>query len=85
VVRSRLGIVNQGISPEMARALNLPPDSGAITADVLLGGPADLKIEDIIVAVNGNEIEDVRDLQSFIFRQAPDDQMTVRRGDQSFI
>jgi serine protease Do len=67
--------------------LKLPQDSGAITADVLPGGPADragLKIDDIIVAVNGIEIKDVRDLQSFIFRQALDKQvtMTVRRGDQ---
>ena len=87
VHRGQLGIVAQAISPEMAKALKLPQDSGAITADVLPGGPADqagLKIDDIIVAVNGSEIKDVRDLQGFIFRQALDDTvtMTVRRGDQ---
>ena len=72
----------------MAKALKLPQESGAITADVLPGGPADqagLKIDDIIVGVNGSEIKRARDLQSFIYGQALDNQvtMTVRRGDQT--
>jgi serine protease Do len=88
VHRGQLGIVAQPITPAMAKALKLPQDSGAITADVLPGGPADqagLKIEDIIVAVNGSEIKDARDLQRFIYSQALDDQVTmaVRRGDQN--
>jgi len=88
VHRGQLGIVAQPITPEMAKALKLPQDSGAITADVLPGGPADqagMKIDDIIVAVNGNEIKNARDLQSFIYSQALDSQVTldVRRGDQN--
>ena len=88
VHRGNLGIVAQPITPEMAKALKLPQDSGAITADVLPGGPADragLKIDDIIVAVNGSEIKNARDLQSFIYSQALDSQVTlsVRRGDQN--
>jgi len=38
VHRGQLGIVAQPITPEMATALKLPQDSGAITADVLPGG-----------------------------------------------
>jgi serine protease Do len=88
VHRGQLGIVAQDITPEMAKALNLPQKSGAIAADVLPGGPADqagMKIEDIIVAVNGGEIKQARDLQSFIYGQVPANQvtMTVRRGDQT--
>ncbi len=88
VHRGHLGIVAQDISPEMVKALNLPQQSGAIAGDVLPGGPADqagLKIEDIIVSVNGSPIKRARDLQSFIYGQALDNDvmMTVRRGDQT--
>ena len=88
VHRGHLGIVTQDITPEMVKALRLPLESGAIAADVVPGGPADqagLKIEDIIVSVNGNQIKHARDLLSFIYGQAVDNDvtMTVRRGDQT--
>jgi serine protease Do len=88
VHRGHLGIVTQDITPEMVKALKLPLGSGAIAADVLPGGPADqagLKIEDIIVSVNGNQIKHARDLLSFIYGQALDNDVTitVRRGDQT--
>ncbi len=88
VHRGQLGIVAQDITPEMVKALKLPQESGAITADVVPGGPADqagLKIEDIIVNVNGSPIKRARDLQSFIYGQALDNDvaMTVRRGEQT--
>jgi serine protease Do len=88
VHRGHLGIVAQDISPEMVKVLNLPQQGGAIAGDVLPGGPADqagLKIEDIIVSVNGSPIKRARDLQSFIYGQAVDSDvtMTVRRGDQT--
>jgi len=88
VHRGQLGIVAQDITPEMVKVLKLPQASGAIAADVLPGGPADqagLKIEDIIVAVNGNPIKRARDLLSFIYGQTLDSQVTitVRRGDQT--
>jgi serine protease Do len=88
VHRGQLGIVAQDITPEMVKVLKLPQAFGAIAADVLPGGPADragLKIEDIIVGVNGSEIKRARDLQSFIYGQALDNDvtMTVRRGDQT--
>jgi serine protease Do len=87
VHRGQLGIVAQDITPEMVQVLKLPQASGAIAADVLPGGPADqagLKIEDIITGVNGSDIKRARDLQSFIYGQALDNEvtMTVRRGDQ---
>jgi len=89
VHRGHLGIVTQDITPEMAKALKLPVESGAIAADVLPDGPADeagLKIEDIIMSVNGIQIKRARDLLSYIYGQALDKDvtMTVRRGDQTF-
>jgi len=88
VHRGQLGIVAQDIPPEMVQVLKLPQAYGAIAADVLPGGPADqagLKIEDIIIGVNGSEIKRARDLQSFIYGQAVDNDvvMKVRRGDQT--
>ena len=87
VHRGHLGIVAQSITPEMAKVLQLPQQSGAITADVVPGSPADqagMKIEDIITSVDGTEIKDARDLQSFINKQPLDNvvTITVRRGDQ---
>jgi serine protease Do len=88
VHRGQLGIVAQPITPEMAKALNLPQNSGAIAADVLPGGPADkagMKVDDIISAVNGSEIKSARDLQSFIYSQALDSEvtLTVKREEQT--
>ena len=88
VHRGHLGIVVQDVTPEMAQALKLRQKFGAIAADVQPGGPADqagLKIEDIIVGINGTPIKHARDLLSFIYGQALDSQvtMTVRRGEQT--
>jgi serine protease Do len=88
VHRGQLGIVAQDITPEMVKALKLPQATGVIASDVVPGGPADqagMKVEDIIVAVNGSAIKHARDLQSFIYGQALDNAvaMAVRRGDQT--
>lgn len=61
VSRGWLGVVIQDLTPEMADAQGLESDGGAIVADVTDGGPAEksgLQRGDIILAVNGEEVED---------------------------
>jgi serine protease Do len=89
VHRGQVGIVAQNVTPAMAQALHLASASGAIAADVLPGGPADqagIKIGDVIVALNGREIHESKNLQSAIYSQALDNDitLTVRRGKDTF-
>ena len=54
--RGEIGIHVQTVTPAMAAGLGLTVDRGVIVADVLPGSPADeagLKIQDVILAMNG--------------------------------
>jgi len=60
VHRSQIGVSVQTITPALAAGLGLSRDRGVIVSDVLPGGPADnagLKIQDIIVSVDGRPID----------------------------
>jgi serine protease Do len=65
VARGWLGVEIQSVTPEMAASLGMREPKGAIIASVVPGSPgakAGLKQGDIVVAVNGKQIEDSRDL-----------------------
>jgi S1-C subfamily serine protease len=50
----------QSITPELARALDLPKDSGVIISDVTADSPAEaagLHVQDVIVSVDGKPVE----------------------------
>jgi len=88
VHRGQVGIVAQTVTPAMAQALRLKQESGTIASDILPGGPADragLKIGDLITSFNGKPIADARDLQNAIYRQTPEDDitLTVKRDTQT--
>ena len=87
VHRGSIGAVVQSITPVMARALDLPQDSGAIVADVDLDGPAGvagLRVGDIVVALDGKPIENGRQLDVNLYRRAAGDvaQLDVLRAGQ---
>ncbi|MCJ7612275.1 MAG: Do family serine endopeptidase [Candidatus Aminicenantes bacterium] len=66
VVRGKLGIVGQNIDDGIRDSLNLKSKKGAMVATVEEGGPADkagLKQYDVVIALNGNPVENMNDLR----------------------
>ena len=87
VKRGSIGAVVQSITPVLARALDLPQESGAIVADVDRDGPAGaagLRIGDIVLTLDGKSIENGRQLDVNLYRRAAGDvaQLEVLRAGQ---
>ncbi len=69
VSRGYLGVNIQNISPELAKALKLKNEKGALVSDVISGTPADkagIKRGDVIVAYNDKDIKDSHDLPAMV-------------------
>jgi serine protease Do len=65
VIRGWLGVEIQSMTDRYAEAMSLKNSKGAIVRTVTAGGPAEtsgIKRSDIIIAVNGEEVKDSRDL-----------------------
>jgi serine protease Do len=74
VERGRLGVVVQEIDWSLAKALGLDRPEGALIAEVEKGGPADkagIKERDVIVAIDGQKINDWHELPRFVARRQP--------------
>ena len=74
VVRGWLGVQIQGITPEIADSLRLDTAKGALVADATAESPAaaaGLKSGDTILAVDGKDVADPRELASTIAGYAP--------------
>lgn len=72
VERGYLGVQIQSLSSEQAAALGLPENTkGALVGDVTADGPADkagMKIEDIVVSLNGDAIDSSTELTRRVAR-----------------
>ena len=69
VVRGRIGIGGQNVTPELAKAFGLPAARGAVITQVVPDSPAakaGLKPEDIIVEAEGREVRDFDQLRNMI-------------------
>ena len=65
VSRGWLGVGIQNVTEDIAGALGLEASSGAIISSVVAGGPADqagFEREDVVLAINGQTVENSRDL-----------------------
>jgi serine protease Do len=88
VDRGWLGVVIQNVTDELADGVGLSEAKGAMVTKVAEDGPAakkDIKAGDVIVEVNGDKIEDSRDLARKIAELHPDTdvKLTIMRyGDQ---
>src|SRR6185503_8167081 len=69
VVRGRIGIGGQNVTPELAKAFGLPAARGAVITQVVPDSPAakaGLKAEDIILEADGQEVRDFDQLRNLI-------------------
>jgi serine protease Do len=78
--RAWLGVQIQPVTDDIAQSLGLSNDKGALVAEAQDNTPAKkagLKAGDVIVKVNGTEIEDARDLARKIGAMAPESKADI--------
>ena len=69
IQRGRIGVMIQDLTPDLAEALDLDLERGALVSRVESDSPAEeagIQAGDVIVAVNGSEVEGSRDLRNSI-------------------
>ncbi len=80
IVRAWLGVSVGGVSQEMAEALKLPSNKGAIIQAVVDNSPASkakLQPKDVIVAIDDQNIEDNSQLVSIVGTKNPNEKVKV--------
>ncbi len=88
VHRGQIGIYAQSITPTLASGLALPQNWGVVVSDVEPDSPASdagVEVGDIISAIDGRTVENLRQLELAIFRHSPNDRAHIRilRGHQT--
>ncbi len=87
VHRGMIGLYAQTITPSLVKGLQLQRDWGVLVSDVLPGGPADtagVKIGDIVLSLNGKAMENARQLDVNVYREAMHEKVRLEllRGTQ---
>lgn len=82
VTRGWIGVEPQNLTKELSESLRLPKNTaGVLLSGVLEGGPAargGVKPGDVLVAVNGNSTQDVRQLLNQIAQINPGNEATLK-------
>ncbi len=81
VARGWLGVKIQNLDKDMASTYGLTDTAGALVQEVTAKGPAEasgVKVEDVILSVNGTKIKDTKDLALKIAEYAPNTVVDVR-------
>lgn len=74
IVRGWLGVMIQGLTPDLAKSFGLEEPKGALVANVLPGGPAEkagIKRGDIVLEFDGKDISDARTLSRIVAATPP--------------
>ena len=69
VRRGQLGVMIQDVTPELAEAMGIDQNSGAVIAQVVKGSAADkagLKVGDVVIALNGKPIHSSAQLRNAV-------------------
>ena len=80
VVRGWLGVTVQEITPEIAEAMELESSQGVLIADVIKGSPAaeaGIRQGDVVVSINGKEVNDPSALQFLVSEIPPGTRVPV--------
>ena len=81
VTRGYLGVIIQEVTPQLAKAFNLPTSEGALVGDVSPDSPgakAGLQKGDVIVGLNGTPVTDFHDLRLRISQITPGESVKLR-------
>lgn len=73
VRRGQIGIQAQTITPELAKGLGLPQETGVIVGDVAPGGSAEaagIQIRDILLSLDGKPLENARQFGVNVYQRA---------------
>ncbi|MFA7503206.1 MAG: trypsin-like peptidase domain-containing protein [Burkholderiaceae bacterium] len=74
VSRGFIGVEPQDITPELADALNLPSEKGAVITALVRGGPAErsgVRVGDVLVAIGDEAVLNIAQMLDIVARQAP--------------
>jgi serine protease Do len=81
VIRGFMGVHIQDVTPALAKQFKVPDASGAVVTEVQPRSPAEragLKIEDVIIEVNGRQVKDSRNLRLQVSQLPPDTRVPVK-------
>ncbi|MCL2012087.1 MAG: trypsin-like peptidase domain-containing protein [Cystobacterineae bacterium] len=81
VRRGWLGVVIQDLTPKLALGLKLPIKEGAIISVMTPNSPAQrsgLKVDDVIVAINGETVSSAGSLTKIVGMQKPDTTVKIK-------
>ena len=80
VTRGYIGVSLQNLTPELAKALNVPATSGAVINNVNRGSPGDkagLKQDDVVVTLDGKKVESSSALSRTVALRPPGSSLTL--------
>ena len=80
VTRGRVGIGIQPLTRELAQSFKLEQTTGAVIVNVEKGGPADkagARVGDVVLAWNGQKLEDANELPRLVAATKPGEQATM--------
>src|SRR5690606_25846448 len=77
VSRGFIGVEPQDLTPELAEALDLPNDKGAVIAALVKDGPAEragVRVGDVLVAIGEEPVTNIAKMLDIVARQVPGSQ-----------